>query len=413
MLQNQKNNSYDFIIAGAGPVGCILAMNLYHHGFRVLILEKNDWHSVNGPYLNGISEVFFPLLHKLRVDSLVKETQINEGKRLSITTETGTALHEEWEERGRRIFFCREEFDVKLRHGIADMDVDCLDHVQAVAPLWKNQRVIGIQCVHQEKKLQFFCKQVIVCDGSQSKLAKTLGFRSERPSFNRLYQGRMYANTQFTGHHTALFLQPRRGQILLTFSADERGEGCAYVELETDLNHPSVKVTSHKDNLENLFQQILSRSENFADAMKGASPIDDWRIVSLRGNYSTQLQSPGVVLMGDAARCMDPIGSSGLLMGLQGIDDLLKVLIRRHEEQWDFAQWEQDYLKRVHELDRFIKLMRFFLKRPGLLEHVIVLLNQKPAHRKTFLSVFNGLQNYEEFLHWQYQLKFWSSAVFA
>ncbi len=411
MLPNRTNSHYDFIIVGAGPIGCILALNLHYHGFRVLILEKNPWHRLNGPYLNGISEVFFPLLHHLRVDALVTEAQINAGKLLSITTETGITLAEEWEEKGRRIFFCREEFDEKLRQRITGLDIDCLDQVKAVTPTWDGDKVNGIQCTYQQEKLQFFCKLVIGCDGAQSRLAKTSGLGAPKHNFQHLYQGRMYKNTRFHGHQTALFLHPRQGQILLAFSADERGEGCAYIELETDLHSLSAKVASHQDHLEESFHQLLAHSESFANAMKDAVPLDDWKTVSLQGNLNTRLQSPGLVLLGDAACCTDPIGSSGLLIGLQGIDDLLKILTNPHEKTWNLVQWEEDYLKRVHNLNRFIQLIRFFLQRPRLLDRVILLLNHKPAHRKTFLSVFNGLQSYGEFLHWQYQLKFWLSAI--
>ncbi len=402
--------SYDFIIVGAGPIGCTLALNLHHHGFKILILEKNVWGNVHGPYLNGMSEYFFPLFSKLKIREMVLRAKVNDGKRVTLTPPRGAKLEETWEENCRRIFFRRKEFDLSLRAQVQEEQIEFLDQIRAITPIWEQDKVIGIQCVSDQERYQFFSKFVLGSDGAHSKLAKTIGLKKKKTDHHHLYQGRLYSNTGFTDHLTSIFPFSKTGQLLLVFSVDHQEPGAAYVELETDLNDSSSNRISDKKKLEETFQQVFLQSNELSEAMRDAVPQEDWQIISSQGNRQPTLQLPGVALLGDAAYCADPIGASGLLLGLQGVEELLDIVKDTDESQWDFAQWEQHYLARIRDLQRFTKMSRFILKRPWLLQHVIHLLNRKPLHKKSFLEVFNGAQSYAEFLDWRYQLKFWLSA---
>jgi len=404
----EQIKTYDIIIVGAGPIGCILALNLHAHKFRVLILEKKSWDTVNTPYLNGVSEHFFSLFDRLDILQFILQTKNNDGETIGITTPKGISLEEAMKEK-KRIFFCRKEFDELLRKEILDKKIDQLDETQSIIPIKEENTVIGIQCVHKEKHLKFKCNLVVGCDGSHSKLAKSVDLPF-KPLFHHLYQGRLYKNTQFANNQALLFPNPKYGQLLLVFSTNSQTNGHAYIEVETDLNHSQVEMTNYKESLEQSFNQILAQYPKVSEAMQGATPLEDWKLITMKGHHRSRLSLPGFLLLGDSACCVDPIGSSGLLLGLQGIEDFLSVVTAHQENNWNFVQWEKAYLQRVDELNRFIKLMRFMLKRPMILDLVLKILNQRPQHKKDFIEVFNGVKSYTQFLELGTQLKFWLSA---
>lgn len=407
------NSSYDCIIVGAGPIGCILAVNLHQQGLRVLILEKNDWQKIHSPYLNGVSEHFLPLLSKLNLLDMILKAKINDGKQVILMPPGGQRLQGEWEEHKRRIFFVREEFDQALRQCVKQEQIDFLDQVRAIVPIQKEGKVIGIQGKVHQNSYQFFSKIVFGCDGAHSRFAKAVGLESAPATFHHLYQGRMYADTAFHGHVTTLFPHCKPGQLLLVFSADHIQAGHAYVELETDLKQTPMDTVHDRRNLEAVFQKFLSQSPEFAQAMRYATPLGDWKMVSSSGTSRSQIQRPGVIFLGDAASCVDALGSSGLLLGLQGIEEILEIVKDRPPEEWNFCQWEQNYLRRVHNLQHFIKMLRFILNHPKLLHHIVNLLNKTPLHKQSFFEVFNGIQSYSEFLAWPHQLQFWLSAYLS
>jgi len=193
--------TYDFIIVGAGPVGCVLALQLQAQGFHVLILEKNSWDTCNTPYLNGVSEYYFPLFDRLDILDFILQTKCNNGDKICITTPRGISLEESLIER-KRIFFRRKEFDQLLRTEIQNRAIDILDETRSILPMKEGNKVIGIQCVSKNKLLKFISKLVIGCDGAHSKIAKTVGLPSSKPRFHYLYQGRLYKNTLFSNNQS-------------------------------------------------------------------------------------------------------------------------------------------------------------------------------------------------------------------
>lgn len=400
-------SKYDFIIVGAGPIGCITAQAFFQRGFRVLILEKTSWNRCASPLLNGVSEVYYELFQKLEIIHFLTDTLVNNGSHIMLTTPKGIKLEELREEDTRRIFFNREIFDHKLRQQIIK-NVDVLDQVSTLSLIRNNGKVVGIQCTHQSTKKTFFCDLLIGCDGPHSTIAKLAGLSSGISNFHYLYQGRVFSSTTFPSHFTGLFPLPQKKQLALAFSIDPLRPGHTYLELETNLKNNSRRPD--KLNFESFFAQSIQASKHLADACRNATAIGDWKTRTVKGIQRSRLQTPGLILLGDSACCLDPISSSGLLFGLLGLNDLLS-LSKKGLHPWNLHTWEKDYVNRVKKLNHFVKLMRFLLQNSAALEAISRLIEKKIDHRKEFLDVFNGIKSYDDFLHWTNQLKFWSSLI--
>ncbi len=400
----------DIIVVGAGPIGCTAALNLHQQGFRVLILEKNAWEKVNSPYLNGISEVYWPLLQKLKIGDLVEASKVNEGHQFSLTASSRFRLADEWASGKRRFFLCRENLDVALRQAVQAADIPYLDHVQAVIPVWKQERIVGVQYTKDHQTYQCYSDLTIGCDGANSRLAKAVGLEAKSTPFRRLYQGRIYQNTQFLNHTAAVFPNGPEGQMFLAFSLDRQEAGKAYVELETDLNHPNIRLNQYKGKMPEYFQDSLRRYPEALASLANAEPVSSWQTMTLHGSIRSKLHRPGLVLLGDAASCIDPLSSSGFLVGLQGLDDLLEWVKNEELSNQNWEHWEQNYVKRVRDVQQFVGLFRWIMKYPWILRYTVNLLN-RDVHKKNYiLDVFNGVQSHAEFLRFSSQLKFWFRA---
>ena len=407
-----EKREYDVVVVGAGPAGCAAALNMHKRGWRVIILERTPWRQVRGPVLNGIGEPNLPLMDALGIRDAVSEATVNEGRQFSLVSPRGKSLTSDWQPGGRRLFIQREPFDLALREMVDAAGIERIAEVRGVKPIRERRIIRGVKCRSENTgKLELRAKLVLACDGRNSKVAAAAGIGEGSYRFHNLYQGCIFSGVDLPDHTASVFPDKKRGRLLLAFTLDALGDGRAYVELETDLNRYRRAAGVSRQKTEQALLERFKSHPQLGVALKNATPEGEGCSITLQGHVSPKLQNRGVVLLGDAAACVDPLGSSGMTLALAGLVSLLK-----HLDGWDpksgdpvpkLKEWETECKKRLKDHQRFIQIFRTLVRHPRWLDQGIKLLESDDIKRAMALETFNGLREPGEFLHLRDQLKFW------
>jgi FADH2 O2-dependent halogenase len=159
-------------------------------------------------------------------------------------------------------------------------------------------------------------KIVVDASGRNTLLGRQLKLKVKDPIFNQYavhawFEGVDRGDEFTAGHIHIYFLPIERGwvwQIPITETVTSMG-----VVLEKEA---FTKVV--KGDLEEFFWEQMQTNDNLADAMKNARRINEFKN---EGDYSYKMSKfvgNGYMLIGDAARFVDPIFSSGVSVAMHG-----------------------------------------------------------------------------------------------
>lgn len=396
----------DVIVVGAGPVGCATALKLHQRGYQTLVVERTGWDNLHGPLLNGISERNLPLLHSLGIYSELEQCVVNQGMNLSVRVSPFNALHAEWSKGLRRLFFYRKQFDHLLREKVVQAGIEVMDQAKGLSLIKEDNRVKGVRIIKNQSIHRLGASMVFGCDGRQSSLASELKLPHTSNKHRRIYQGAVFDNTSFGSHAVHIFPGAVRGQLFLVFTLDGQPGNQAYVELETDMGLTGWSSLPHGMSHTQYFTEAWHQQPELSRLLVQAKLLESHHAVSLRQIQHKRLCAPGCVLLGDAAVTMDPIGSSGLILGLMSLLDFLALAPKKLEEM-NLLPWERQVLARYATYSRFSGLLRWWFRHPLLLKLGTRWLGHNQSKVDLLMETFNGQITPGEFMQWRNQARFW------
>ena len=296
----------DIVIVGGGPVGLYLSGRLLQQGFSCTVLEKKpgiDRHSKS----LGIHPVSLELLQKAGIvdDFLNHGVKIEKGIAFWNREKIGEITFEK----------CPGPFRFILALPQWHTEIILQDWVQTLSPgtVIRNAEVTGIRqnedsvlvnYNHGIKEKTIRAKFVVGCDGKNSIVRKSVGIRFDGESYPDKYiMGDFADNTGF-GQNAAVFLHS--SGLIESFPLPG---GLRRWVLKTDLR------IEHPD------QQLL------AEVVNGriGHPLFDLENVMM-SSFGTEhylaktLHRGRILLTGDAAHVVSPIGGQGMNLGWIGAE---------------------------------------------------------------------------------------------
>jgi geranylgeranyl reductase family protein len=311
---NPSSNSYEVIIAGAGPAGCSTAIHLASRGVKVLLFERKKFPRAKlcGEFISPECRQHFQLLGVDLEIAALNPATLNEtvfyshnGRRVRVPSDwfAGSALG-----------LSRAEMDQCLLERAQMAGVEVLEETSVSDVLITGNQVSGVRLKINSQTEDRYAKVIIDATGRSRTLVKKLNSqypdsRTVRPR-NKL--------VAFKAHLTNAAVTARTCEI---YSYPGGYGGLS--SIENGLSNLCL-IVAGKDvrrcgsNPETVVRQIVARNSRAAGTLEGARVSSEWLSVSLESFGSlTSVPFPGLLAVGDAAAFIDPFTGSGILMALE------------------------------------------------------------------------------------------------
>ena len=345
--------NYDVVVVGSGPAGSVTARFAAESGAKVLIIERR-------------SEVGVPVLCGEGISRKIDDWGMLEGKRwiagsmdgARIYSPDGTMVKLSAEMAGNETGYVlyRDVFDQELARKSAKAGAEILMNTQVTGLIKKEDRIIGVKAKHFDEDVEFEADIVVGADGVESKVGLWAGIETTlKPRDLETCAQYTLTNIECNDAYCDFYLGKKiaPGGYVWVFP---KGKDVANVGIGV-LGSLSESGMARKL-LDKFIEERpeLKKGEPIrflAGAVPVANPVE-----TVRDN---------LILVGDAARHVDPITGGGLTHCLQGgkiagetigkaveSQDFSKELLSEYESGWKEAfgkKLKRNYLVKEILLD--------------------------------------------------------------
>jgi FADH2 O2-dependent halogenase len=331
----------DVIIIGGGPAGSALGCYLSMAGISNTIIEKE-----NHPRPH-VGESMVPVTTRVFREIGFLETMEKEG----FPKKYGASWHAPLNKGQVYILFGefpndltnqdytyhvdRSRMDMLLLKRAEELGSKVYQGMAVKQVLMTDGYASGVRVGVGDKEVDMHCKIVVDASGRNTLLGRQLKLKVKDPIFNQYavhawFEGVNRGTDHTAGHIHIYFLPIERGwvwQIPITETVTSMGvvvEKAAFTKMI-------------KGDVEEFFWDQVQTNDNLAAAMKDARRINEFKN---EGDYSYKMSKfvgDGYMLIGDAARFVDPIFSSGVSVAMHGARNA-SIQIKKALEANDFSE---------------------------------------------------------------------------
>jgi 2-polyprenyl-6-methoxyphenol hydroxylase-like FAD-dependent oxidoreductase len=299
-------------VVGGGPAGMMLGFLLARAGVRVAVLEKHadflrDFRgdTVHPSTLElihelGLIDEFLALPHRkverFGVDIGGKHVQIVDLTHLPTHCKY-IALMPQWDFLS---FLAKqgsgyETFDLRMQAEATDL-------------VEEEGRIVGVRAKTPQGELSVKADLVVACDGRHSTLRLKAGMKSD--DFGAPMDALWFRVSRKQSDPAETFGRIDAGTMLVMLDRGEYWQ-CAYLILKGGFE----RVKS--EGLETFRSRVCALSPFLTDRMTELRSFDDVKLLTVVVDLLRQWWRPGLLLIGDAAHAMSPVGGVGINIAVQ------------------------------------------------------------------------------------------------
>jgi len=294
-------NYYDIIVVGAGPAGSMAARFAAEQGVSVLMLEKDR--DVGYPVRCGEAiskagiEEFIPSDERWIKAHITKFSFI-------APDETEAIL--QFDKKDEGYVLERRVFDYELARTAAEAGAEILTRAYVNGLLFDNGKVSGVKFEHQGEQKELNAKIVIAADGVESRVGRWAGIKTHID----------FRDMECCAQITAANISVKQDTLYFYFGNDVAPQGYFWIFPKgNNLANIGLGVSGmigKKKSAQSFLNSFMEKQ--YPDA-----PI----LTSIAGGVPSavtldQISAPGIALVGDAARQVNPLSGGGIASGMIG-----------------------------------------------------------------------------------------------
>ncbi|ASJ01705.1 geranylgeranyl reductase family protein [Thermococcus gorgonarius] len=334
---------YDVVVVGAGIAGPIVARNVAKAGFSVLLIDKKWAIGTPKQCAEGISIKVFDK-YDIPYDKRFINREIYGAK---LYSPSGYELELRYKEVSG-VILERKVFDKMLAYYAAKAGADVLARTEALDVIKKDGKIVGIKAKHEDKPVEIYADIIVAADGVESTIARKAGINTYAPphEFDSSYEYEMLIEG----------LDP--DLIHLWFGNEVAPRGYVWVfPKDEDRANVGIGIASdHPETAKYYLDKWLKENNipmrKILEVNVGIVPV---------GGFVKELAKDNVVVVGDAARQVNPMHGGGMAEAMEAGTIASKWIVKALEEE-NFSLL-QNYTKEWWEtdgkrLERVLKVRR-------------------------------------------------------
>ena len=379
------SRDFDVLVAGAGPAGAHTALRLAHKGWRVALIDARTFPRKK-PCGEFLSPACLPLLEELDLLEPLEDLGAVHvvGMRLHTGSVTASGAyvaigshHPPTTAFGHGLGIRRELLDeLAVRKAQEHPCVQALLGWRVHAPLHDaSARVIGLSVTDSDgSRVDLGARFVVAADGGHSRVAQGMGWDA------RLVGAERFAIVaRFRGvpaqREAELHVLPNGDY----FAACPIDSGLFTANLVVDRR----ALEKGRATLARLFAERLTQAPHLQRRLAGAELEGDYGVCGPLRSLSRRISAPGVALVGDACRFVDPLTGEGLFFAMRGAQLLATAvdlaLRDANREAEALAGYERDRRREFGPRYGLAELLQRGLRRKAVPRLVLRCLARRPG----------------------------------
>jgi flavin-dependent dehydrogenase len=310
-------NQTDVVILGGGPAGATAGMVLAREGVPSILIESE--HHPRFHIGESLLPHSLPMFDRLGVHDAIRalpRTLVKPGA--TFCSHDGAEKSDFWfDESAAPVIphaynVRRDEFDAMLLRTAQARGVDVREGWKAIAPVWDGDRLAGVHIRTPDGKEETIrAKCVIDATGQHAFLATRMGWKQVYPDHRKL---------AIVGHFEGVARFPGRGAGNIVIIVTQSGwfwlipfaDGTTSVGVVLD----AARYGGIPGGIDAQFDAAIAATPEAARQLAGARRLFPASAVQNFSFKVSRTHGAGFAMVGDAAGFLDPIFSSGILMGM-------------------------------------------------------------------------------------------------
>ena len=374
-----NTKQYDIIIVGAGPVGSTFARNAARNGLSVLLLEKKNQVGIPVRCGEGVVESELRIFHKPRLEWIA--ATINQ---FCFVAPNGSSTTIKFEEKG--YILNRNVFDNDLSILAKNEGATIVTNAYVNGLLFENDGVVGVKGICNSEPFEIKSKLVIGADGVESRIGRMAGINTKL-NLNNIDLG--YQKT-ISGidvdKNVCLFYVSKEltpGGYIWIFP---KGKDSANIGIGIS-GKASMDGKSAKKQL-NEFLKLEFPNHKVESISIGGIPLS---------KPIKQMVTNGVMLIGDAARTVNPLSGGGIILGMKSAvkaaDIAVKVLKNsKKPSKTNLIEYQKLWMKNEgKQINRIYGIKKAVDKlNDNDLNSIIEKVNKVPIEKRSIFRLFSA-----------------------
>lgn len=364
---------YDVVVVGAGPAGSMAARFAAEKSISVLLLEKDR--DVGYPVRCGEAiskagiEEFIPIDKKWIAAAITK---------FSFNAPDGSEVILDFGEAGYVLE--RRMFDYELARTAADAGANIITRAYVNGLLFENGKVSGVQYEYNGEQKEITAKVVIAADGVESRIGRWAGLKTHID----------FRDMESAVQITAANIPVDQSTLYFFFGKDVAPNGYFWIfpkgNNKANIGLGVSGIIGKKKSAQSFLNDFMNKhypNTPILTTIAGGVPCS----ITL-----DKISAPGIMLVGDAARQVNPLSGGGIASGMIGGSIAGKiaaeaVLSNNLEHILSYDKAWNDRLGKRHEIFNRIKegIYDFTDEKFNSIAHSILKI---PVEKRTLGKVF-------------------------
>ncbi len=324
-MRSTFSNTFDVIIAGAGPAGTSTAIRLASSGLDVLLVEQKKFPrpKLCGEFISPECQRHFEILGvadtmKTSGPAPIAETVFYSTRGHHVT------IPSNWFGRPAALGLSRAIMDHVLLQRARDCGVTVLEGTTITDPILEDGDVRGVNLKTAGREQQYRAPLTIDATGRAHLLSRKLHPGEPKSKAKLIAFKAHLRNTRVAPNACEIYFYPEGYGGLSNIEGD-LSNLCFIISAE--------QVKRHHSNPELVVREMVMKNKRAAYTLEKAQAESEWLSASWE-RFGRQHPSPanGLLAIGDSAAFIDPFSGSGMLMAFESGELAAEVIVRHRDK---------------------------------------------------------------------------------